>query len=236
MADFLSDVDCAITIGFGVLLPEEILSIPRHGFLNLHFSLLPRWRGAAPVQRAIEAGDQVTGVTVFALDKGMDTGPIYVRKSIPLDPQWNTGDAMEVLAIVGASSLMEALTEIESGALPIAQIEPQSTRARKLTHDEGEIDWDRPAQELLRKVRAFTPQPGAWTRFRQSVLKIEDVEISGKDFHLVPGSIHTEDGEVYVGTSHGCLLLKKVRPAGKGSMNVQAWLNGARITDGEFLG
>ena len=236
MAAHLSDVECVITIGFGVLLPEKILTIPRRGFLNVHFSLLPRWRGAAPVQRSIEAGDQVTGVSVFALDKGMDTGPIYVQASINLQPQWNTGKAMEVLSSLGADALIEALTKIEDGILPIAQEESGATRARKLTHAEGKIDWQRPADEILRKVRAFTPHPGAWTMWREKVLKIEEAQIATEDSHLPPGSIHIEDGKVFVGTSHGELVLTLVRPAGKNSMEVHDWLNGARLKEGELLG
>ena len=224
----VADVDLVITIGFGVIIKEEILNLPRHGFINLHFSLLPKWRGAAPVQRAIEAGDQTTGVTVFKLDKGMDTGPIYRQNEIELPVKATTSSLLQDLAAIGAPVVLDAIIAIEANEAPIAQSENGSSRAEKLSKDEGRIDWQLPATKIERKIRAFYPAPGAWTTFRDEAIKIESAELSEAKFGQ-PGEIVLEGKNVVVSTSEGSLRIFSVKPAGKASMRAMDWVNGARI-------
>ena len=172
LAELAADVDCVITIGYGLLIPEPILLIPQYGFLNVHFSILPRWRGAAPVQRAIEAGDSFSGITIFQLDAGMDTGPYFLLNRFALDSDITSDELLDELAEIAPDALLETLTLIESGAKPIPQSEKDATRAHKLTRDEGRVDCSKSAEEVSAKIRAFTSNPGAWISFRGSVLKI----------------------------------------------------------------
>lgn len=228
---FLDDVDCVITIGYGVLLPEAILDIPRYGFLNLHFSLLPRWRGAAPVQRAIEAGDQVTGVTVFKLDAGMDTGPIYTMHRFALDDDITSDELFIELGELGVDAVLETLSRIEAGEKPKAQDNSGATRALKLSREEARIDWNRTGKEVSAKIRAFTSQPGAWTHFRGLPIKIAAPRIT--DIELTPGEIAVIDKKVLIGTADKALEIGFITSAGKAQTPATAWSNGARLVAGE---
>ena len=233
-APLLEDIDVLLTIGYGVLLPEELLAIPRNGCLNLHFSLLPRWRGAAPVQRAIEAGDSLSGVTVFQLDPGMDTGPIYSMKRFALDGDITSDELFQELAILGVESVEEALTAIANGTKPTKQPSEGATRALKISKEECEIDWKIDAQTISQKIRAFTSLPGAWTRFRGEVIKVDSVKISNHS--LAPGQIDVIEKELFVGTATHALSISYLTPSGKSRMDARSWLNGARLVDGENFG
>jgi methionyl-tRNA formyltransferase len=228
----VTDIDLVITIGFGVIIKEEILDLPKHGFINLHFSLLPKWRGAAPVQRSIEAGDQITGVTVFKLDKGMDTGPIYRQKEIAMPHQATTESLLQDLAVVGAPVVLDAITAIKANEAPVIQSVDGASRADKLSKDEGRIDWQDASLNIERKIRAFYPAPGAWTTFREEVLKIESADVSDEKTGQ-PGEILLVGKELFVSTSEGSLQILKVKPAGKASMDAISWINGARIQQHE---
>ena len=228
----VSDMDLVITIGFGVIIKEEILNLPTHGFINLHFSLLPRWRGAAPVQRAIEAGDEITGVTVFKLDKGMDTGPIYRQKEIAMPPKATTDSLLQNLAVVGAPVVLDAISAIEAKELPVIQSSVGASRAEKLSKDEARIDWQDASLNIERKIRAFYPAPGAWTTFRDEAIKIESAT-AGETKAGLPGEISLEGKDLYISTSEGSLQILKVKPAGKASMDAISWINGARIEQHE---
>ena len=230
----LVDVDVLLTISYGVLLPSQVINAPSYGSLNLHFSLLPRWRGAAPVQRAIEAGDSLSGVTVFALDEGMDTGPIYSVKKFALDSDITSDELFIELADVGVEAVMEALAAIASGTKPTPQNGEGATRAYKLQKSEGEIDWHASAEEISRKVRAFTSNPGAWTTFRGLTMKIDTVSIN--ETKLEPGLIVQEGKKVNVGTGTTSLTIGFCTPAGKQRMDSASWSNGARLTTGEKFG
>jgi len=230
----VKDCDVLLTIGYGVLLPAEILNLPRHGCLNLHFSLLPRWRGAAPVQRAIEAGDSLSGVTVFALDEGMDTGPIFSAKRFALDTDITSDELYVELAELGVEAVSESLQAITEGKRPTAQPGEGATKAAKITKQECEIDWNQKAEVISQKIRAFTSAPGAWTRFRGETLKIDSVEIV--DISYEAGAIHLVDKTLMVGTGSTALTIGFLTPSGKSRMQALAWINGARITDGEHFG
>lgn len=230
----VEDLDCVVTIAYGVLLPQEILDIPRHGFLNLHFSLLPAYRGAAPVQRAIENGEKTTGVTVFALDKGMDTGPIYSHDELMIDPQWRSSELMGELAKLGPQVVEAALVAIESGVAPTAQ-SGISSLAHKISKIEAEIKWDENAQVVARKIAAFYPAPGAWTTWNNLVFKITRAGVATA--HLSPGEISIIDGIPVVGChDHSAISLLSVISAGKMEMQGSEWARGARLSSGAFFG
>ena len=233
-ASLVKDCDVLLTIGYGVLLPAEILNLPRHGCLNLHFSLLPRWRGAAPVQRAIEAGDSLSGVTVFALDEGMDTGPIFSTKRFALDTDITSDELFVELAELGVEAVSESLHAIADGTRPTAQPGEGATKAAKITKQECEIDWNQKAEVISQKIRAFTSAPGAWTRFRGETLKIDSVEIV--DISYEAGAIHLVDKTLMVGTGSTALTIGFLTPSGKSRMQALAWINGARLIDGEHFG
>lgn len=223
--------DCVVTIGYGVLLPVDILALPRFGFLNLHFSLLPRWRGAAPVQRAIEAQDSVSGVTVFQLDEGMDTGPIYTVHRFALDNDITSDELLLELGEVGVGAVLEALELISSGKRPVPQQNEGATRALKLSKEEGRIDWHQSADVISAKIRAFTSNPGAWTIFRESSLKLASPVIT--ELKLKPGEVSLEDKKVLIGTSTTALEIGSVTAPGKTQMSATSWANGARLLKGE---
>jgi methionyl-tRNA formyltransferase len=231
IAESVADCDSVITIGYGKLLPSEILAIPRYGFLNLHFSLLPRWRGAAPVQRSIEAQDSVSGVTVFLLDEGMDTGPIYTVHRFALDSDITSDELLKELGELGVNAVLETLEKIEAGVRPTPQESTGATRALKLSRSEGEIDWSQKAEVLSAKIRAFTSNPGAWTTFRGSVLKIASPKLS--QIELSPGEIALIDKKVLIGTGSLALEIGMITAHGKQPIEASAWANGARLVTGE---
>jgi methionyl-tRNA formyltransferase len=223
--------DLVITIGYGVLLPETILNIPRHGFINLHFSALPRWRGAAPVQRALEAGDTTTGVTVFKLDAGMDTGPIYTTAPFDVSPTINTPELLDGLALLGVKAVLDTISLIESGVNPTVQSSEGITRANKLTSEEAQIDWSQSTSTIVNKIRAFYPNPGAWTTFRDVKIKMNSATVT--ELKLQPGEITQQGKAILVGTSDGAIELITVKPAGKSAMSAQDWANGQHLIANE---
>ena len=232
LLSIVENVDLVLTIGYGVIIKEEILNLPRYGFINLHFSLLPKWRGAAPVQRSIEAGDLTTGVTVFKLDKGMDTGPIYLQKEMAMPPGANSASLLKDLSFLGSTIALDAIAAIETGEFPVEQPTSGSSRAEKLSKDEGRIDWKMSAAQIDQKIRAFYPAPGAWTTFRDEVIKIDSVLVSDMP-NSDPGEILVYEKDLFVSTTAGSLQIVSIKPAGKPVMTASAWLNGARITSQE---
>ena len=230
----LIDADLLLTIGYGVILPTSVISLPTHGSINLHFSLLPRWRGAAPVQRAIEAGDSVSGVTVFALDEGMDTGPIYLEKRFALDADITSDELLNELADLGVEAVAQTLTLIEQGVRPHAQSSEGATRAMKISKGDAQIDWNQSAEVISRKIRAFTSNPGAWTNFRESTLKVFTPTIA--DFPLPPGELLLKEKKLYIGTATSALEIGEVQPSGKALMPASSWVNGVRLDSGERFG
>ena len=235
-ADFderLKNYDLVITIGYGILLPEFILSQPKHGFINLHFSLLPKLRGAAPAQRAIIEGFSETGVTVFQLDAGMDTGPIYLQTKHPITPNTTAGELLNELAMLGPSAIELTLNAIESDIQPIPQDHSLASSAAKLGKPEAQIDWSHSATEIVNKILGFAPNPGATAKFRGEVLRILRAQLSEESRPI--GEISFTNGLVLVGTSTNAVELLEVTPAGKKPMVASAWANGARFVAGETI-
>ena len=235
-ADFderLKNFDLVITIGYGVLLPDYILVQPKHGFINLHFSLLPKFRGAAPAQRAIIQGLTETGITIFQLDEGMDTGPIYLQRKHSINPNTTAGDLLNELAQLGPSVIGETLHAIENGIKPVPQDHSLATSAAKLTKSEAQIHWSENAENIVNKILGFAPNPGATAKFRGEVLRITKAQIGEESLPL--GEISLLGGSVLVGTSTSAVELLEVTPAGKKPMSAAAWANGARFTAGETI-
>jgi len=234
---YLSDLDCVVVIAFGILLPQNILDQPKHGFINLHFSELPRWRGAAPVQRAIENGDLNLGATVFLLDAGMDTGPIYRSASYTRDPRMRAAEALEFLSGEGVFLIKEALGDISSGISPTAQNDDGASVASKISKSESQIDWLADADGICRKILAFYPSPVAFTLFRGDTLKITQAHVSAIALDLLlPGEIQVSKNSVLIGTNGGVLEITSVIPQGKAEMKAADWARGARILSGECFG
>jgi len=231
----LSDLDLLITIGYGRILPAQTLSIPKHGCINLHFSLLPKFRGAAPVQRAIEAGERESGVTVFSLDPGMDTGPIYTSITVPIEPTMRSYELLEKLSVIGVTALENALIAIESRVAPVPQT-GQASVAAKITREEAALDWNASSTTLHNKIRAFYPQPQAWTNFRGQPLKISSAKIAVTDIKLEPGELKVVGNDCLIGTGDACLVLEKLTPAGKKEMSALDWSRGARFESSERCG
>ena len=228
----LQGSDLLITIGYGRILRDTTLQIPRFGGINLHFSLLPKWRGAAPVQRAIEAGDEKSGVTVFQMDAGMDTGPIWQQIDYVIPHGANSNDLFEGLSILGVEAVKRTLLDIENGAKPRPQ-QGLATIAKKVEKVECVIDWNRSAVEIWQKIRAFGANPGVSSTIRGSRIKIVEVKpLTSSTLDLPAGSL-TEDG--LVSTGDGALQLIKVLPAGKNEMTAKDWLNGLKLKPGELF-
>ena len=235
-ADFderLMNFDLVITIGYGVLLPEYILIQPKHGFINLHFSLLPKLRGAAPAQRAIIEGHTETGITVFQLDAGMDTGPIFLQTKHPLNPNNTAGELLIELAQLGPSAIAQTLISIDSGVLPVPQDHSLASSAAKLGKAEAQIDWSDSAEQIVNKILGFAPNPGATAKFRGDVLRVVRAKVSNQSIPV--GVISLMNASVVVGTSTSAVELLEVTPAGKKTMSATAWANGARFVASETI-
>ena len=224
-------IDCAAVVAYGALVPPAALEIPFHGWVNLHFSVLPAWRGAAPVQHSLLAGDDITGATTFQLEAGLDTGPVYGVMTTTVGPRETAGELLGRMAVDGAVLLGATLDAIEDDAVaPVPQPDDGVSLAPKLTVADARIDWSHPAIAIDRRVRACTPEPGAWTTFRGQRLGIGPVT-PGADVPLEPGQLadRGKDG-VFVGTATGGVRLGTVRPAGKPDRDAVEWARGARLT------
>jgi len=231
--DRLKKLDLVITVGYGLLLPPFLLTQPKYGFINLHFSLLPKLRGAAPAQRAIIQGLTETGITVFQLDAGMDTGPIYVQTKYAIRPNTTADELLSELALLGPAAIEQTIIAIANGTKPVSQNHDQATLAPKLTKTEAQINWATSAVEVVNRILGFSPNPGATTKFRGEVLRITKAKQS--EVALPIGQISLNEGSVLVGTALNSVELLEVTPAGKKSMSAVAWANGARFTAGELL-
>lgn len=237
--------DCAPVVAYGALVPQSALDIPRYGWVNLHFSLLPAWRGAAPVQHAIRHGDDVTGASTFGLEAGMDTGPVYGVLTETIGPRDTAGELLDRLAVAGAPLLLATLDGIEDGTLaPVPQPADGISYAPKVTVEEARVDWTQPAVGVDRLVRSCTPAPGAWTLWRGERLKLGPVlpaagapgpGVPRPGAPLPPGIIEVGRDAVLVGTATIPVALGEVQPAGRRAIPALDWARGARPA-GERLG
>ena len=229
--------DCVPVVAYGALVPPSALEIPRHGWVNLHFSLLPAWRGAAPVQHAILHGDEITGASVFQLEAGLDTGPLFGTLTDEIRPNDTSGDLLQRLATAGATLLVAVLDAIAAGtARAVPQAADGVSLAPKLTVDDAMVRWAEPAFAVERRIRACTPAPGAWTTFRGDRLKLGPVRPVANAPRLEPGDLLVERDAVYVGTATTPVALDRVRAAGKKAMPAADWARGLRLGDAERLG
>jgi methionyl-tRNA formyltransferase len=236
--------DIGVACAFGYLLPDQVLAAFPRGIVNLHFSLLPAYRGAAPVQRALLDGVEVTGVTTFLIDAGMDTGPMLLAAEVPVEPGEDAGSLTARLAEVGARLTVETLDALEAGQVePRPQPDAGASLAPKVTGEEARLDFSRPAARLADAVRAFTPAPGAWTTHRGRRLKVTraapaDQEWAGSgETRLDPGRLAVgPGGRLLVGTADHPLELLEVRPEGRRAMSGAEFTRGARLGPDEWLG
>jgi methionyl-tRNA formyltransferase len=234
-------LDAAAIVAYGGLVPPQALAIPRHGWINLHFSLLPAWRGAAPVQHAVLHGDDVTGASTFRLEQGLDTGPVFGTVTETLSPSDTSGELLDRLAASGSVLLAQTLTALEEGRVEAVAQHGEVSLAPKLTIDDARVDWNQPAFAVRRRINAVTPEPGAWTLLAGQRVKISPVRLSdpdrpdeGSPEHLAPGRIAQRDGAVLVGTGSDPVVLDRLQPAGKTMMNARDWARGA-MARGELV-
>jgi methionyl-tRNA formyltransferase len=227
------DPECCPVVAYGALIPPAALGIPRYGWVNLHFSLLPRWRGAAPVQYAIREGDAETGATTFRIDAGLDTGPVLAQSRTVIGLHETSGDVLARLAVSGAHLLVETMDGLEAGTIePVAQGETGVTMAPRIDVDDARIDWSASAHVVDRLVRAMTPSPGAWTTWRDTRIKVGPVRILDAS-DLAAGGIRVHRTSVEVGTGDGNVMLGEVQPHGKRAMPAPDWARGLRLEAGE---
>jgi methionyl-tRNA formyltransferase len=259
-----ADADVMVVAAYGLILPQAVLALPRLGCLNIHASLLPRWRGAAPIQRAILAGDAETGITIMQMDAGLDTGAMLAKIALPIRDIDTAGSLHDALAETGARAIVAALAN-HAVLIPEAQDDAQATYAAKISKEEAKLDWSRPAAELDRAVRAFNPAPGAWTLLDGAPLKIWSARVvagfhatkgskmpggpnalqgetdvpHGDDLErsYVPGEVWPADaGQLVIACGNGLLSLEELQPAGSKRMSAAAFLSGRTLPAGFRLG
>ena len=222
--------DCCAVVAYGALLGDALLAVPPRGWINLHFSLLPAWRGAAPVQAAIAAGDAVTGATTFEIERSLDSGPVYGVVTETIRPTDTAGELLERLAVSGAVLLSATLDGIADATLaPRPQPSDGVSMAPKITVEQARVRWDLPAPVVERRIRAVTPNPGAWTLIGDLRVKLGPVHLGEAPEPLPPGGIHVDRKSVWIGTGSDPVRLGQIQPPGKKLMNAVDWARGARL-------
>jgi methionyl-tRNA formyltransferase len=226
-------LDAAVVAAYGLLLPKSVLAAPRLGCLNVHASLLPRWRGAAPIERAVLAGDRETGVTIMQMEEGLDTGPILLAEKVPIGARTTSSELYDSLAALGAPLLLRALEGLSEGSL-LARAQPEgATYAKKLRREEGRLDWRRPAAELERQVRALNPAPGVWLEFRNERIKVLTAELAPGRAGAAPGTVL--DGNLAIACGAGALRPLALQRAGRAALDTGAFLRGFALPSGTLL-
>jgi methionyl-tRNA formyltransferase len=228
--------EIVITIAYGQIIPEDLLDLPKYGWINVHFSSLPRWRGAAPVQWAILSSDTESGVTVFKLDKGMDTGPVYLTKTVSIDPNETTELLLTRLSNIGADLAIQSLAVIQSGTEPVAQLNSGVTIAPKITKNDGKINWHENTSEIFNRYRALAGNPGIWTLLGEVRLKIDSLDISNRTEKLSPSEVLISDEHLLVGANNGVIEIKTITPAGRSQMSAAEFIRGLPNRSGLKLG
>lgn len=236
-AEFVAELaalapECCAVVAYGALLSPELLAVPAKGWVNLHFSLLPAWRGAAPVQAAIAAGDAVTGATTFQIEPALDSGPVFGVLTEEIRASDTAGDLLDRLADSGAALLEATMDGLADGALnAVPQPTDGISLAPKITVDGARVNWELPAQVIERRIRAVTPAPGAWTMIGEMRVKLGPVSIDDSGARLQPGVVQAERSTVRVGTGSEPVLLGLIQPPGKKPMVAADWARGARLED-----
>ncbi|MFI5508721.1 methionyl-tRNA formyltransferase [Mycobacterium sp. NPDC051804] len=226
------DPECCAVVAYGALLREGLLAVPKRGWINLHFSLLPAWRGAAPVQAAIAAGDTMTGATTFQIEPALDSGPVFGVVTETVRSTDTAGELLERLSISGAALLATTLDGVADGSLTAVPQPPDGiTIAPKITVEEARVRWDLPAHVAERRIRAVTPNPGAWTMIGEMRVKLGPVTVEESAETLAPGAIRVERKAVHVGTGSQPVALGLVQAPGKKPMNAADWARGARLDE-----
>lgn len=231
-----SKVDLIITISYGQIITQRLLSLPKFGWLNVHFSVLPKLRGAAPVQRAILSGDKTTGVSVFKLDQGLDTGPVYKVLEVPLKVDATTEDVLNELSELSASLAVETLSMISKGVLPTPQSEVGVSYAAKFNKADSQIIWDSPSEHIYNLYRALHHNPGVWTMLGELRLKIEKLRPTIVDKTLKCGEVFIDAEKLIVGTANGAIEILNLTPAGRVSMTASEFIRGLSTRTGLYLG
>jgi len=228
--------EIVITIAYGQIIPEDFLNLPKYGWINVHFSSLPRWRGAAPVQWAILSADKETGVTIFQLDKGMDTGPVYLSESVSIERDETTEMLLTRLSNIGADLAIQSLSKIQTGIKPVAQFNSGVTLAPKITKNDGKIDWHENTDEIFNRYRALAGNPGIWTLLGELRLKIDSLEISNRVEKISPAEVLISDEHLLVGANNGVIEIKTLTPAGRSQMSAAEFIRGLPNRSGLQLG
>ena len=228
--------EIVVTIAYGKIIPEDLLNLPKYGWINVHFSSLPRWRGAAPVQWAILSADKESGVTIFKLDKGMDTGPVYLNKVVSIEPDETTELLLTRLSEIGADLAIQSLALIENGVEPSAQINSGVTLAPKINKNDGKINWHENTDEIFNKFRALAGNPGIWTVLGELRLKIDSLEISKRKEAVSPSEVLISDECFFVGANNGLIEIKILTPAGRSQMSAAEFIRGLPVRTGLQLG
>ncbi len=224
------EADAAVVVAYGLILPQAVLDAPAHGCLNIHASLLPRWRGAAPIQRAIMAGDSETGISIMQMEAGLDTGPVLMREATPISPEDTTASLHDRLAAMGAALILRTLERLED-LTPEPQDEARATYAAKISKDEARIDWSRPAVEIDRRIRALSPFPGAWTTAEGTRLKLlmsRPAEGEGRPGELLHG--------LTIACGEGAVEILSAQRQGKQALDADSFLRGMPLAPGTILG
>lgn len=229
-----ADADLGVVVAYGGLIPDEVLAIPRLGWVNLHFSLLPNWRGAAPVQRAIMAGDRLSGVSVFQLVKELDAGAVFAELSVPIDPDVTASALLEELSFIGAEVLLNVVNDLESGTAVASEQQGDVSYAKKLSSADGMLRLSEPAARVYDQFRGVTSEPGAAVSFAGQRLKILDARVDVDLFSLAPGELALIDRQLFLGTAAGALQLLEVQPFAKKAMKAVDWWRGLRL-DSAFV-
>lgn len=230
--------DAMVVVGYGQIIPQSIIDLPRYGIFNVHASLLPRYRGAAPIQWAVANGETMTGVSIMQIEAGLDTGPVFVTAETPIGPDETSLDLAPRLAAMGARLMVDVLQKVESGSISATpQDHAKATLAPILTKDDGLIDWNRPAVEIHNRARGFLPWPGAWTRFRGERLNIWKCRPAQAVPALAPGTLLKKGRQLFAACGgESAIELIEVQQEGRKRVTAEAFANGARIADGDLLG
>jgi methionyl-tRNA formyltransferase len=228
--------EIVITIAYGRIIPFELLDMPKFGWINVHFSLLPRWRGAAPVQWAILSGDQETGITVFKLDKGMDTGPVYLEQATPINPNESSNDLLSRLSEIGSDLAIKSLELISEGVIPKPQSSNGITLAPKISKNDGKIDWQQNSDQVVNRFRALSSNPGVWSLLGELRIKIDSLVAVSFPNQIEPADIVVDGERLLVGVLDGAIEILIITPAGRSQMSAAEFIRGLPSRVGLQLG